>query len=115
MARMLLVDDDDSLRKMLRITLVKMGHDVFEAPSGEDAIRQFRDVEPDVLITDLVMPGKEGFELIADLRRQRPAVRIIAISGAGRIVTTNYLRLARTYGADAVLAQPFSSEALSAV
>lgn len=115
MPRILLVDDDDSLRKMLRITLVKMGYEVFEAQSGEDAMSQFREVAPDVLITDLIMPGKEGLEVIADLRRERPAVKIVAISGAGSIVTRNYLKLARTYGADAVLAKPFSNEELTAV
>lgn len=115
MPRILLVDDDDLLRKMLRITLVKMGHEVFEAHSGEEAIYQVHGAAPDILITDIIMPGKEGLEIIGELRRLQPAAKILAISGSGRIVKTNYLKMARAQGADAVLAKPFSNEELATV
>jgi CheY-like chemotaxis protein len=112
MPRILLVDDDDSFRKMLRITLVKMGYDVREARNGKEALGFFEQEQPDVVMTDLVMPEKEGLETIMELRRKQHGVKIIAMSGGGRVSAKDYLRIAKAMGADRVLAKPFSNDEL---
>jgi CheY-like chemotaxis protein len=113
MPKILLVDDDDALRKMLRIMLTKMGHVVREARDGQVAIEMCGQEEPDLVLTDIVMPGQEGLETIFALRHSNPSVKIIAMSGGGRISSTDYLQIAKSLGARRVLAKPFSSEQLA--
>ena len=113
MPRILLVDDDDLLRKMLRVTLVKMGHQVVEASDGQEALRLCDAAPPDLILTDLIMPEKEGLETIAEVHRTHPAVKIIAMSGGGRGSAENYLHLAERLGAHRTLSKPFSNEALA--
>jgi len=112
MARILLVDDDAPFRKMLRITLGQFGHEVTEAQDGREAMRRLSDVSPDLIITDLVMPEKEGLELITELRAKHPQLKIIAMSGGGRVNAVDYLKIAKRLGVDGVLAKPFSSDEL---
>ena len=114
MPRILLVDDDESFRKMLRLSLIRMGHDVVEARDGREAVRLIKEGPPDIMITDLVMPEKEGLETIDEVRRQYPALKIIAMSGGGRINASDYLKIARAMGADQVLAKPFSIDEIAA-
>jgi CheY-like chemotaxis protein len=112
MARILLIDDDDSVRTMLRLTLTEFGHTVTEARNGNEGLDKFADSHADLVITDIVMPEKEGIEVIMELRKRQPQLRIMAISGGGRIDSQDYLRIARFSGANKVLAKPFSSEEL---
>jgi CheY-like chemotaxis protein len=114
MARILIVDDDDAVRALLGEVLVSFGHVVIAAHDGEEAIRLFPEARADLVITDIVMPEKEGLELMADLRRRQPDVKIIAISGGARIGAGDYLELARHLGARKVLAKPFTQAALMA-
>jgi CheY-like chemotaxis protein len=114
MPRLLLVDDDDSLRTVWKIALVKMGHEVTEARDGREAMILFEQAPPDIVITDLVMPEKDGLEMIRDLRRLHPDVKIIAISGGGRMSAANYLKIGKAMGADVVLPKPFLNEELRA-
>lgn len=114
MPRLLLVDDDDSFRTMLRITLVKMGHVVHEARNGREAMVAYEREPLDLVITDLVMPEQEGVETIRKLRHQYPEVKIIAMSGGGRATATGYLKIAKAMGADLVLAKPFSNDEMRA-
>lgn len=115
MLRILLVDDDELFRPMLRTTLLKMGHQVREADDGDEAMLMFEQEPADILITDIILPGKEGLEIIGMFKSRFPELKVIAISGAGRVVETNYLKLATAEGADAVLEKPFSKEQLAAV
>jgi DNA-binding response OmpR family regulator len=109
MARILIIDDDDQVRKMLRLTLNAAGFDVVEAQDGNVAMKFFRqDSLVDLVITDLIMPDKEGIETIIELRRDFPQVPIIAISGGGRIDPDDYLILAKKLGAKITLEKPFS-------
>ena len=82
MARILLVEDDEAVRGILAKTLVAAGYEVEEAANGEVALAAYRRQASDVVITDLVMPEKNGLEMIMELRRLDPAVKIIAMSGA---------------------------------
>lgn len=113
MIRVLLVDDDDSLRKMLKLSLQKMGHLVEEAGTGTEALRLCECEPPDVVVTDIIMPDKEGLETIVTIRQLYPELRIIAMSGGGRTNTIDYLKIARRLGAMHTLEKPFSYETLS--
>jgi len=113
MAHILLADDDESFRRMLRLTLVRLGHTVDEAKDGAQAWTKFQTQPVDLVIMDLIMPEKEGLETIRQFRKNRVAVKILAISGGGRIDARDMLTVARQFGADAALAKPFSNEELA--
>jgi DNA-binding response OmpR family regulator len=114
MARILLTDDDDAFRRMLQLTLTRMGHTVVEAHDGAQALKKFEAQPVDLVIMDLIMPEKEGLETIREFRKNRIAVKILAVSGGGRIDARDMLTIARQFGADHVLAKPFSNAELTA-
>ena len=114
MARILLIDDDEPVRTTLRLTLEHFGHTVIEARDGTEGLALFQHANADLVITDIVMPEKEGFEVLRELRRTHTPVKIIAISGAGRDSGVAYLQTARLMGAAKVLAKPFSADVLMA-
>jgi DNA-binding response OmpR family regulator len=114
MPRILLVDDDYHFRTMLRTTLERMGHTVVEARNGAEAIDLYERERADLVLTDLVMPEKEGFETVQELRRIHPAARIITMSGGGRVKPSVYLAVAQQMGVDWTLAKPFSKDELAA-
>jgi DNA-binding response OmpR family regulator len=93
MARILLIDDDDTLRTMLRLALTNSGHTVTEALNGNEGLRLFRSANADLVITDLVMPETEGLEVLMELRKREPLSKVIAISGGRRFNTTDYLEM----------------------
>ena len=116
MRQILLVDDDEPFRAMLHKTLEKAGYHVTDAPDGKAALKLFPEHPCDLVITDLVMPEKEGLETIVELRRLHAGVKIIAISGGGRMNPLTNLVMARKLGARRTLAKPFSQkEVLEAV
>ena len=101
--RILVVDDDQSVRAFLRDLLRTEGHETIEVANGVEAVRCARSHPCDLVITDLCMPEKEGFETIRELRRTYPRLRIIAISGRfGEAL----LSAATMLGADAALPKP---------
>jgi DNA-binding response OmpR family regulator len=114
MARILLIDDDDAVRTMLGLTLTHFGHAVIEARDGEEGLLLFNHNETDLVITDIVMPEKEGLEVLMTLRKKIPPVKMIAISGGGRQSAEDNLHLAKLMGAARVLAKPVTTEALMA-
>jgi len=92
--------------------LKRAGHEVVEAPDGIEGIRLYREKQPQLVITDIVMPKKEGLETILDLRREDPQVKIIAISGGGRVGPESYLDIAEGFGANRILTKPFNNKEL---
>jgi len=112
MAHILVIEDDDSVRKALGQTLGRLGHEVSSAANGRDGLSRAQERLPDLVITDLIMPDTEGLETIIELRRRTPQIRIIAISGGGRLSTENFLGVAKKFGAYGTLAKPFSREEL---
>ena len=112
MARILLIEDDQAQREILRIILEKMGHAVTEACDGNQGLERFAQGGADVVLTDLIMPVKEGLETIQEFRQIYPAVKIIAMSGGARVGANDYLSVAQRFGAIRVLAKPFTREAL---
>ena len=111
-AHILIVDDDEQVRRLLHRVLTEAGYRVSQADNGKAALELIAAEATDLVVTDLVMPGVEGIELISALRARSQTVPIIAISGGGRLQTTNYLRAARALGAHEVLAKPFELGAL---
>ncbi len=99
---------------MLRHTLVHFGHTVTEACNGKEGLKLFATgaADSDLVITDLVMPEVEGFEVLAELRTKLPRVKIMVISGGVRSDPDTYLEMASRLGAAKVLAKPFSNQDL---
>jgi DNA-binding response OmpR family regulator len=106
-ARILVIDDEDQPRQMLQQALERAGYEVITARDGNEGIRRFRVAPTDVVITDILMPEKEGLETIRDLRRAFPTVKIIAISGGGRTGGLNFLDIAERLGVQHTLQKPF--------
>jgi len=106
MARVLVVDDDGHVRSTLRTLLESDGHEVKVADDGVSATRILGQYCPDVLVTDLIMPDKEGLAMIIETRRCLPDTRIIAVSGGGLVASREYLRTAKALGADLALPKP---------
>ena len=107
MARIMVVDDDAQIRNMLCKMLKREGHNVSDATNGVQAIRRYREEPTDLVITDIIMPDKEGIETIMELKRDYSDVKIIAISGGGRIGPNSYLQLAKKCGAERTFFKPF--------
>jgi signal transduction histidine kinase/DNA-binding response OmpR family regulator len=105
----LIVDDEAPVRALLAEILMKAGYEVLQASDGEEVEEAVRERAPGIVITDLVMPRKEGIETIAEIRRLAPEAKIIAISGAfgGRL-----LNIATHLGANAALAKPIAADVL---
>jgi sigma-B regulation protein RsbU (phosphoserine phosphatase) len=114
MARILLIEDNDFIRAMLRETLELARHTVIEARNGAEGVELFRQAGADLVITDIVMPNTDGLAVVMALREHVPPVHIIAISGAGPSAE-DYLARAYRLGAVKVLLKPFSIAALLAV
>ncbi|MBL9202285.1 MAG: response regulator [Opitutaceae bacterium] len=112
MTRILLVDDDETFRTVLRSVLTLHGHAVVEARDGVDGLAKAREARFDAVIVDIVMPERDGLETIVSLRKNHPALKIIAISGGGQLSGETYLAVAARLGASAVLAKPFAVEAM---
>jgi len=111
--KILVIEDDAAVRKFIVTTLKRENHTVLEAENGKEGIRVLqgeRDVA--VIITDLIMPEKEGIETIMEVKKTNPSIKIMAISGGGKVGPENYLVLADALGANATLKKPFSGQEL---
>ena len=115
MARILLIEDDEAIRTLLRENLAREGHEVTTAANGSEGLRLYRPGGFDLVITDLIMPEKEGIEVLQDLRAKDPNLKALAMSGGGQFgAAETYLRLASLLGAGKVLAKPFTRAAFLA-
>jgi DNA-binding response OmpR family regulator len=116
MAKILVFDDELSILLMIKKMLEKAGHEVDIALNGKEGMLLFEKNKPDLLITDILMPEREGLETIFELRRKYSELKIIAISGGGRIGPEGYLPSAKLFGADMVFQKPLiQKEFLQAV
>jgi CheY-like chemotaxis protein len=112
MQKILLIDDDPLVRRTIERILQKNGYQVHLAADGLEGLRTFRTLQPDLVITDLIMPVKEGLDTIRLLRTWSPEAKIIAISGGGRVANTDLLAEAAVLGASVVIAKPFELDEL---
>jgi DNA-binding NtrC family response regulator len=112
MARILVIDDEAEIRRVLRGALEMGGHEVLEASHGNEALRLHRSTPAELVITDIFMPEIDGFEVIMALRRDDPKLKVIAISGGGRLRHMAVLQSAEQLGAFATLKKPFDLDAM---
>ena len=108
----LIVDDNADMRSFVKIVLERAGFEAQVAADGQGALDLQRAHPVDVLITDIFMPERDGIELIHQFKCAFPQVKIIAMSGGGRISRTDYLSFAADIGADLVLRKPFAADTL---
>ena len=111
--KILVVEDDAAVRKFLITVLKRENYTVYEADNGVSALLVLKDQKDiSLMITDLIMPEKEGFETIIEVKKQYPSINIIAISGGGQVGPENFLVLAYALGAHTTLKKPFSGHEL---
>jgi CheY-like chemotaxis protein len=108
MSVILLIEDDNEMREMLKTALIRKDHVVIEAENGKEALIHFKPGVTDLVITDLIMPDEDGLKVIMKIRKLKPGIKVIAISGGGKAGFGSYLNLAKALGADAVYSKPFS-------
>ena len=106
MPKILVVDDDADVRRVLQLFLERAGYGVTTVGDGTQAVATYAQTPHDMVITDIVMPEKEGIETIAELRELNPEVPIIAISGGGRIGAHDYLTWVRRCGVEHTFIKP---------
>ncbi|HYD31080.1 MAG TPA: response regulator [Azospirillaceae bacterium] len=121
MARIVVIEDNEFTLASLRHALERLGHEVFMASNGRDGFDLYLKEKPDVVLTDIFMPERDGFETMRELKRHNPKVKVVCMSaGSGLSVSAgmargNVLRYAEDFGADASIAKPFTSEQLDHV
>lgn len=113
--KILIIDDEPDILVMLKKMMERAGFNVRLAVNGDEGLMSFYEEKPDLVITDIIMPEKEGLEIIREMKKQHPALKIIAISGGGRISAESYLETASHFGANRIFQKPFTqSEIVSA-
>jgi DNA-binding NtrC family response regulator len=110
MAHILVVEDDCHVRHFLCDILAKQGHTLYGAADGSEAFNIVEQEPIDCVITDILMPGVEGIELISGLHKYRPEIKVIAVSGGGRVDAAHYLNMANEFGADRLIFKPFEPQ-----
>jgi len=112
MTKILVIDDEPEVRETIARILESHGYQVIDAKDGNDGLDVLRDERPDLVITDILMPGCDGLETIMEMRRRAPNAKIIAISGGGSRGIFDYLDAAQRFGASDTLVKPFGALAL---
>ncbi|PKN41730.1 MAG: response regulator [Deltaproteobacteria bacterium HGW-Deltaproteobacteria-18] len=112
MQNILVIDDDKLMCLALAKILISAGYNVVQAADGEEGLKLYRSQDFDLVITDLIMPDKEGIQIIRELRKENSRIRIIAMSAGGRGGATDYLKWARLMGAKQCLSKPIKREDL---
>ncbi len=111
MAKILLIEDDDDARTLMANVLQQSGHTVIQAGNGTRGMYEFHRMSPDLVVTDVIMPGQEGIETVRRIRQHNPQTQLLVISGGGRWNSAEYcLSTAKKLGANRVLEKPFTRE-----
>jgi CheY-like chemotaxis protein len=120
MSHVLIIDDSEKIRDTVKLMLESAGFDVSVASDGEDGVNQFRQERFDLVISDIVMPRRDGLQTIRELREMTPDIPIVAMSGGthfssegcGQGITSYALSLAEVLGATRTISKPFSRDNL---
>jgi CheY-like chemotaxis protein len=112
MFTILIIEDDTDLRNLLIRLLEREHYNILEAGNGREAEEMIIYSKPDLVITDIIMPDEDGIGTINTLRQYYPEIKIIAISGGGRMLSEDYLEIARMLGAHASFSKPFDNKEL---
>lgn len=116
MKKILVIDDSPLIRDLLKTTLEKVGYEVKDAVNGDEGLHLYYTFSPQLIITDIVMPVKDGIELIMEIRKTDTDVKFIAISGGGHVAADKYLTLAKALDITNCFQKPLNShELLNAV
>jgi len=110
----LVIDDYDAMRSMVRRVLESAGYKVACAAGGSSGVAAYRAINPDLVITDIVMPDKNGHWVIRQIRSDSATVGILAMSGGGGIVADDVLKVAERLGANETIGKPFHADQLIA-
>ena len=113
MYKILIVDDEVFIRDGLKQLLEMDGHKVDIAGDGKEAVKLILKNQYNLVITDIIMPEKDGIEVIMKAKEKDHDIKVIAISGGGRISAKDHLKVAKQLGADTILSKPFSTEELT--
>jgi DNA-binding NtrC family response regulator len=105
--KILVIDDDPSIREMLTEVLNDAGYSVDTASDGVEALRMIKSSTPELIVTDIIMPEQDGVGVMLQLSKEHPDIKIIAISGGGRISPESYLYMAEKFGAVKTFTKPF--------
>lgn len=111
MASILIVDDETGIRLLLRQVLEGLGHTVVEAENGKVGLLRYKESPADLVVMDLFMPEKEGLRTIVELQEEFPDVKIIAISGGGRMGRMDLLAMVKDFGVSVALEKPIRIKA----
>jgi len=114
MQRILIIEDDHHVLLMIKRMLESEGFEINLASNGNEGLEIFNKIPVDLVITDIVMPEKEGLETIREMKRIRSDLKIIAVSGGGKISADNYLETAKIFGASKIIEKPFTKNQLIA-
>jgi len=116
MKTILVIEDNEVILTLIYDLLTRSGYKVLTAHDGQKGLKVYYSNSPCIVITDIVMPEKDGLEVIMELNKQKPKPKIIALSGGGKIGPETYLTLAERLGANRTIEKPFNvSELLEAV
>lgn len=113
MKRILIIDDNTQLRRLLRQILEQQGYEVIDAKDGEEGTELYRQTLTDLVITDIVMPKKDGIETFKELKRDFPHVKIIVTTGDSQTLAAQYrLSAMKALGAEHIFTKPFGRKEL---
>ena len=112
MKKVLIIEDDQHILMMVKRMLEHFGFEIRLASNGQYGLELYKKINADLVITDIIMPEKEGLELIREMRRINPDLKIIAMSGGGKLSADNYLETAKIFGATKILQKPFTKKQL---
>lgn len=110
MAHICVIEDATLIRETLQRILHKLGHTVTSAVNGRDGLDLCDKTVFDIVITDIIMPEIEGIEVLRTIKEKSPQTRVIAMSGGGRAANTDFLKIAESLGADAILYKPVTQD-----
>jgi CheY-like chemotaxis protein len=110
MPTILIIEDDTDLRRMLVKLLEREEFRVLEAGTGLEALQILDYYIPDMVVTDIIMPDQDGIGTINELKKRYPEIKIIAISGGGRMLSKDYLEIAKILGAHHTFSKPFDTK-----
>ncbi len=106
MPKVLIIDDEEDIRSVLKDMLNMSGYEVDSAENGKQAKEFYDKTDYDAIITDIIMPEQDGFEVILDFRNKNQLDRVIAISGGRRTSSEDYLSIANHFGVSSIFSKP---------
>jgi DNA-binding NtrC family response regulator len=112
MKTILVIEDDTGFQLLLKKMLERQGYQVLLASNGNEGMKIIREYNTDLIVTDIIMPEKDGIEVIREVVAEYPKIKIIALSGGGRINADTYIEMASKLGAHRTIFKPFKQELL---